>query len=536
MRNIFKSFPRKRFIIRLIIAVLSGVLLGSVFLIFKRDLRRDFNDLFPPAKVEQLNLTTEEKLEDFEFFYKTVTESMPTLEELKKVYGVDIEGNKEYYKSIIENTTSDYEFYCAMNAICGQIPSFHTDVVYPGHYEWLNCYNGYDVKENRDVISHGKYWKDLLLEEGEYEYDFYAFSYVDGKYLYNPNISCECEIPDYSQLVTVDGVPVDKFVIDELSVFNFIYDWKNNKPHRVRMVFNNYEGKPVQVEVLTQNGKTMVKKLYYSIYAENNYITRYFYSSDADEEEEKASNVYNFYEDEKYAYIAINSMSNSYGNEIMEKIKGFDQNNIILDLRKNTGGIAYYAGKYIYPYIADEAWQIVENKWYMPDSDANKVVDRNSYNFSSAKDSPYNEKYNIPILETIVSATYEGQLDETKNVVILTSHNTGSAADRFVSDMKKLGIATIVGNNTGGEGLMGSFCAMEMPNSKLIFVYMPSGAKNPDGSDNSAIGTKADVYSSLSVEDFIAYYEAADSGKKISDYEQKLKYDTVLKTAINLFS
>ncbi len=524
----FKKDKKVRNIFLVIGAVFCFILL---YIIFSGGLARAFNDLFPPAKVEKLDLTTQQKLEDFEFFYKTVTESMPAMEDYRLVYGFNIEDRKEYYKRLVEKTTTDYEFYCVMGAISQEIPSFHTDIVHPESYDKQNCYNGYNVREDREVIAHNLYWSELLEKEGGKKLNkYYAFSYVDGKYLLNAalSLSDESDIPYNSQLVSVDGVDVDEFVKNQPMICNLYFDGKNNKPCRTRIVFNDTEGQMVQAELLTQSGETVVKRLCYSLYAEDRFL--YYNAFDGGYEN------YECYEDEDYAYIAINNMSNSDGDKIKEKIKSFEQENIILDLRKNGGGKPSYAGEYIYPYIADEEWHLVANEWYMPDSDGNKVVDRKEYIFESAKDSPYKEDSNIPMLVATDSASYRGSLEEEKNVIILTSNRTGSAADRFVNDMQKLGIATIVGNNTGGEGLMGSYCAMSLPNSRLVFVYMPGSAKNPDGSDNSAIGTKADIYSALSVEDFIAYTQAVCSGEKISDYEQKLKYDTVLKTAINLFS
>ena len=73
---------------------------------------------------------------------------------------------------------------------------------------------------------------------------------------------------------------------------------------------------------------------------------------------------------------------------------------------------------------------------------------------------------------------------------------TGSAADRFASDMKNAKLAVLIGNNTGGEGLMASYKASYLPNSGLVYIYMPGAAKNPDGSDNSAIGTSPNIYAS----------------------------------------
>jgi C-terminal processing protease CtpA/Prc len=131
-----------------------------------------------------------------------------------------------------------------------------------------------------------------------------------------------------------------------------------------------------------------------------------------------------------------------------------------------------------------------------------------------------------------VTRKYKGKQKQNKNVIILTRMNTGSAADRFVSDMKKNNMATVIGNNTGGEGLASSYNMVSLPNSKLAFIYMPGGAKNPDGTDNSLYGTAPDYYVTQSVEDY--YAECEKDTDKAFDYTEDYEYDTVLRYAVDV--
>ena len=61
--------------------------------------------------------TTEQKLEDFNYFYNVLVEYHPLLEKYKEVLGFDFVGNKEYYEELIRNTKDDYEFYVIMYMI-----------------------------------------------------------------------------------------------------------------------------------------------------------------------------------------------------------------------------------------------------------------------------------------------------------------------------------------------------------------------------------------------------------------------------------
>jgi len=101
--------------------------------------------------------------------------------------------------------------------------------------------------------------------------------------------------------------------------------------------------------------------------------------------------------------------------------------------------------------------------------------------------------------------------------------------------MQKNKLATIIGNNSGGEGLMYSYNASVLPNSKLVFIYMPGGAKNPDGSDNSVCGTKPDEYICQSEEDYYTYIEMQNENTNMAIFNEKLKYDTVLRYCVDKF-
>lgn len=123
-----------------------------------------------------------------------------------------------------------------------------------------------------------------------------------------------------------------------------------------------------------------------------------------------------------------------------------------------------------------------------------------------------------------------GKTDKNKNVIILAGENTSSAADRFVADMKEYSFVTVLGNNTGGEELMGSYNCMALPNSKLVFIYMPGGTFNSDGTDNSAYGTAPDKYVSCSIESLYRKFESYTYS-----YSERKECDEVLKYSLELF-
>ena len=144
----------------------------------------------------------------------------------------------------------------------------------------------------------------------------------------------------------------------------------------------------------------------------------------------------------------------------------------------------------------------------------------------------FNDKKNYLFATT--TQNYKGNAKSNKKVILLVSHNTGSAADKFTSVIKDNKLGLIIGNNTGGEGLMGSFIANSLPNSKLVFIYMPGKALTADGTDNSSYGTSPDIYISQSYESFYKLQQLQKNNKNPYIFENQLLWDEVLIKAIDI--
>lgn len=87
----------------------------------------------------ETNLTTEEKIEDFEYMYNLLGENFSFLNVNKRLYDIDWLGNKKKYEKIIENTKNDAEFFVAISNILGDLNNDHTHVfngeVYNRYYK-----------------------------------------------------------------------------------------------------------------------------------------------------------------------------------------------------------------------------------------------------------------------------------------------------------------------------------------------------------------------------------------------------------------
>jgi hypothetical protein len=90
----------------------------------------------------------------------------------------------------------------------------------------------------------------LIEKEVQSERDYYVFTYIDGKYLFNLVESVDDKEFEKVQLIEINGKNVDDYIIEEASVFKLYYDGVNNKPCRTRLVLlHNSDGEMVKLKI-----------------------------------------------------------------------------------------------------------------------------------------------------------------------------------------------------------------------------------------------------------------------------------------------
>lgn len=87
----------------------------------------------------------------------------------------------------------------------------------------------------------------------------------------------------------------------------------------------------------------------------------------------------------------------------------------------------------------------------------------------------------------------ENIVNYTGKVWVIVDKHVYSSSDSFAAFCKKTGFATLVGTQTGGNGLGTIPLVAPLPNSGLLIRYECSSGYNDDGSCNAIVGTTPDI-------------------------------------------
>lgn len=473
-------------------------------------------------------LTDEEKIADFEYFYASMLKSVPYLDEVKEVYGINFENRKDYYLSEVKKTDNNVEYYGVMAAISMDLASFHTDVCFPmySNLQTLNCYDSEEVLSQFGTEAKLNAWYEEIGKDAE-RYDdvsLFCVRYVDGKYILKEGWLSDAykNMANY-ELVSVDGKSADEYLVNHISIYSMAYDSLWDKPYRTNFTFNDSIGEEVKVVWKDLEGNQIEQILYIDKGIEVVASYGYLYSDRYDYYAKASTASFVVEQDDvnQLEYIQINNFDNNEGRELQKYLATTTYDKIVIDLRDNYGGVVSYAQDYIFPELYSEDARI-QFDWKVPNTDLNKkMTGRLGVNLLYFTDKDEDYYYYSESLK------FDGRTTKDKEVYYLVGHGTGSAADKYIAMIKENGLGIIVGMNTGGEGRSASYICDSLENSSLIYVYYPSESIN----EGVICGTAPDVYINQSVEDYALYEKMRIEGTA-SLYESRLQYDTVLKWVI----
>lgn len=180
---------------------------------------------------------------------------------------------------------------------------------------------------------------------------------------------------------------------------------------------------------------------------------------------------------------------------------------LVIDIRENYGGNQEYWQNFLLPKLLTSQ-KSVTNHLFFKDSDKAKLIladdtlnveALSNVDISGIKLDHYNdlENFDYYIKDTITVSPDESNKNYgfEGNIYLLVDHVVFSAAEGMASFMKHSSAATLIGEQTGGDGITLGVINDVMPNSGLVFTYTNTLGYAPDGSINAEKRTLPDIQS-----------------------------------------
>ncbi|GFI61031.1 protease inhibitor [Clostridiales bacterium] len=211
-------------------------------------------------------------------------------------------------------------------------------------------------------------------------------------------------------------------------------------------------------------------------------------------------------EDGKIAYIAVNSLDMLRYEEDKKTLFDFyeqikDYENVIFDFTNNGGGgTSYFEDLIVAPNIdkplTANVYQYIKNGEYN-----NKFLELSDYtNISEAPKLPNMSEDDLKKLDKVCKIEYIVKpLNDHKmlngKLWLLVSERVFSSAEYAAIFSKTTGFATLVGTQTGGDGIGSDPLPLILPNSGMIVRYSAIYGTTADGQCNQEFRTIPDIVS-----------------------------------------
>ena len=380
-----------------------------------------------------MSLTPEQRMEDFDYLYQTLTENFPYIHVIKRMIGKDINELYQQYRSKEEYFETDAKFFAMLEQFTRETEGLgHFNMLSPFEYaDYAEMYSQKPIfKKNPDNL---KRWSQ------------------NSEVLHN-----ETTVTSYTKMA---------------EVFYPVYD-------EVMEYYENLEkesvssGLPQNQDVAagTSNVETKILEQGKIAYIAVNSLATECYERDKEI-------LFNFYKQIKdYPHVIFDFTQNGGGNTSYF-------NDLIV-----APNIDEVLAVDVYWFMKDGDYnkKFVLPSMYRPISEAPSLPQMNPEDFADF--GLFRE-----VTHRVTPLSWEKELQG--KLWILVSKRVFSSSEYAAMFSKATGFAALVGTSTGGDGLGPDPLIAALPNSGFLFRYSSVYGTTPDGTSSQEFGTEPDIIS-----------------------------------------
>jgi C-terminal processing protease CtpA/Prc len=489
-------------------------------------------------------LTKRQKLEDFNYVYNILKDNFPYFEIEKRKTGFDWLVHKKEFEKEISKTKSNDEFYLKMDEILKLVQNAHTHIFDYSSLEYskyipTNMTPWVDIVNNEEVKSTYETWIKYLNSTQKSYIVPLMFHNYEGKYTAVGSVFNTCDyygISEGSILTKVNDVDIDEYIKTLMRIGYLHYDSTREVLKLNHLIIKAFKQEEVKINVESPSGEKIEKR-----------IKTEEYEQDRSSSLNNNDNLYTeILTKDKSAYMKVKSFEGNYIFADSIKMYDFlrsikDYSYLIVDIRGNGGGSDGYWGGNIVPYLISSNLS-VKNYLLFKDGEHIQPFIDNKLGMSNMKlqpisELPLNKNYPKEIQNGFKGfISIEKQYDSYRSlgfkgkIYLLVDDYVYSSAESFAAFAKASKWATLVGTETGGDGIGIDPALAVMPNSKLVFRFSMDMGLNPDGTANEETHTKPDIYVEQS------YADALKNIKWRKEHKEEVisPYDTVLNKILDI--
>jgi hypothetical protein len=551
------------------VAVLVIVFFVLVFPFIKLFSQFEFRSKDTGENLVNTEMTKEQRIKDFDYMYDIVCLENPQKELIEQAYGISYDDIYNRYKDLAVNAESDYEYFSYLGNFLSVLPGCHNYMGLPDYRN--NAINAsfslteiYGTQEFKDYAYS---WKEEFRDDvaKRLEWSFIGFRYVDGSYICcvpgNDKMKSRTEY-EKGILLSVDGKDPKDICFDVFERYVPAYDGVNDCFFRDYFIFNDTMGEKHTGEILLPDGNIVTVDLYddpgydYAFLDAAKTYPELFDTDTGSSEDSSGDSSGNGTvtdvmspdyvptsfrvtadPEKKLVYVNTLECKSSEAprlvSDLKAAIKEADADSIILDVRSNVGGDSDVVTDYVLPVLFSHDVEYV----------ANVYGGRNSYtkNFYGPITYRILNRYLNHMAGFSTKGDYfyytedfsvKGNAEGDYKIYLLTGYSTFSSGDIMTRVCKEYDNCTVIGTNTGGEGVCGTILQCYLPESRFMFCYAPT--VNTEFPEDSYLGTAPDIYMPYTVDEYLARVELFNQGTNPNGYKTRMEWDKTLQKAVEM--